>query len=90
MKTIQRIRQKIVSRDYYLSVHAEEEMLNDKLERKDVEYAILKGDIEKKLTHDFRGTRFRIQGPAIDGRIIHVVCRFKEQDNLLVITAYAL
>jgi len=65
-------------------------MLNDKLERKDVEYAILKGDIEKKLTHDFRGTRFRIQGPAIDGRIIHVVCRFKEQDNLLVITAYAL
>ncbi len=42
---------------------------------------LLKGRIEKKLTEDIRGTRYRIEGPAIDGRIIHVVCRFKEQGN---------
>jgi len=90
MKTLQRIRQKITDRDYYLSGHAEEEMLDDNLERKDVEHAILKGVIEKKLIHDIRGTRYRIEGPAIDGRIIHVVCRFKEQGNLLIVTAYEL
>lgn len=90
MKTLQKIRHKIIDRDYYLSVHAEEEMMNDNLERSDVEHAILKGVIEKKLTEDIRGTRYRIEGPAANGRIIHVVCRFKEQGNLLVITAYAL
>ncbi len=90
MKTLQKIRQKIINRDYYMSVHAEEEMIDDNLERSDIEHAIIKGIIEKKLTEDIRGTRYRIEGPASDGRNIHVVCRFKEQDNLLIITAYAL
>ncbi len=90
MKVLQRIRQKIIDRDYYLSVHAEEEMVNDNLERSDIEYAILKGIIEKKLTEDIRGTRYRIEGTVPDGRMIHVVCRFKEQGSLLIITAYAL
>ena len=90
MATLQRIRQKIIDRDYYLSSHAEDEMLDDELEREDIENAILKGRIEKKLTEDIRGTRYRIEGRARDGRGIHVVCRFKEHGNLIVITAYAL
>ena len=65
-------------------------MLDDDLERSDIENAILKGRVEKKLTEDIRGTRYRIEGAAKDGRIIHVVCRFKEDVNLIVITAYAL
>jgi len=65
-------------------------MLDDGLERKDIENAILKGHIDKKLTHDCRGTRYRIEGPALDERPIHVVCRFHEIDNLLIITVYAL
>ena len=73
-----------------MTSHAEEEMLDDGLERKDIENAILKGYIEKKLTHDSRGTRYRIEGPALDERSIHVVCRFRESDNLLIITVYAL
>jgi hypothetical protein len=73
-----------------MSSHAEEEMLDDDLERKDVENAILKGRIEKKMTHDERGTRYRIEGPARDGRLIHVICRFREHTNLIIITVYAL
>lgn len=90
MKTLQKIRQKVIEKDYYLSDHAEEEMLDDELKRIDIENAILKGIIGKKLTEDMRGTRYRIEGPARDGRIIHVVCRFKEHGNLILITAYAL
>jgi hypothetical protein len=89
MGTIQKIRQKIIDRDYYLSSHAEDEMLDDKLERNDIEKAILKGRVVKKLTADIRGTRYRIEGPAVDGRQIHVICRFKESGNLVIITAYA-
>ncbi len=90
MSTIQLIQQRIIDREYFLSSHAEEELLDDGLERKDLEYAILKGKIEKKLTHDERGTRYRIEGIARDGRLIHVICRFREEANLIIITVYAL
>jgi len=90
MRTLQRIRQKVIDREYYLSSHAEDEMLDDDLERIDVENAILKGRIEKKLTEDIRGTRYRVEGPASDGRFVHVLCRFKEDANLVIITVYAL
>jgi hypothetical protein len=90
MAVLQKIRQKIIDRQYYLSSHAEEEMLDDDLERQDIENAILKGRIEKKMTNDTRGTRYRIEGPALDDRLIHVLCRFKENTNFIVITVYAL
>jgi len=90
MTTLQKIQQRIIDRNYYVSSHAEEEMIDDDLERKDVENAILKGRINKKMTRDIRGTRYRIEGPARDRRVIHVLCRFKEGSNLIIITVYAL
>jgi hypothetical protein len=90
MTNLQKIQQSITDRNYYLSAHAEEEMLDDELERKDVENAILKGWIDKKMTRDIRGTRYRIEGPARDGRLIHVLCRFRENASLIIITVYAL
>ena len=60
MATLQRIRQKIIDREYYLSSHAEDEMLDDELERKDIENAILKGRIEKKMTKDLHGTKILV------------------------------
>jgi len=65
-------------------------MIDDQLERDDIENAILKGRIQKKLSEDIRGTRYRIEGPAKDGRLIHVICRFQEDGNLILITVYAL
>lgn len=88
MSVIERIRHKIRSREYYLSAHAEEEMAEDGFERKDVENAIFQGFIEEKLTHDVRGTRYRIEGPAKDGRLMHVLCRFREIGDLIIITVY--
>jgi uncharacterized protein DUF4258 len=89
MTRIQRIRQKIIDRAYYLSSHAEDEMLDDGLERDDVENAIFKGRVQKKLSEDVRGTRYRIEGPAKDGRLIQVICRFKADGALIVTTVYA-
>ncbi len=87
---IHKIRQKIIDRDYYLSAHAEIEMLDDQLDRADIEHAILKGWVEKRLTVDIRGTRYRVEGPARNGDLIHVLCRFTELKGLLIITVYAL
>lgn len=65
-------------------------MLDDELTREDIENAILKGRIEKRLSEDIRGTRYRIEGPARDGRLIHVICRFHEDTDVIIITVYAL
>ena len=54
MAILQRIRQRIIDREYYLSSPAEDEMIDDELERKDVENAILKGRIQMKLTEDIQ------------------------------------
>jgi hypothetical protein len=85
---IDRIRLKVRQRDYYLSSHAEDEMAADGFDRSEVENAILRGFVEKKLTRDPRGTRYRIEGPANDGRPMHVVCRFHESRGLIIITVY--
>jgi hypothetical protein len=88
MSVIEKIRDKIRKRDYYLSSHAEEEMAEDSFERLDVENAILQGFVQKKMTHDPRGTRYRVEGPAHDGRLMHVLCRLKEAGSLIIITVY--
>jgi len=90
MSILKKIQQRIIDREYYMSSHAEEEMLDDDLERADIENAILKGFIDKKMTHDYRGTRYRIEGPARNQRAIHVVCRFRVTASLIIITVYAL
>ena len=89
MARLQRIRQKILDRAYFLSDHAEDEMRADDLARNDVEHAILHGDTEKRLKTDPRGTRYRLVGPARDGRTVCVVCRFREVGDLIIITVYA-
>lgn len=88
VSVIEKIRDKVRSRDYYLSSHAEDEMAEDRLERADLENAILRGFVQKKLTHDPRGTRYRVEGLAHDGRLMHVLCRFQETGSLVVITVY--
>lgn len=88
MSAIRRIRQRVLECDYYLSSHAEEEMQQDGLGRADIEGAILNGRVEKKLTEDVRGIRYRITGSALDGRKIYLVCRFKVDGELIIITVY--
>jgi hypothetical protein len=63
-------------------------MLADGFERRDVEAAILRGFVAKKLTRDRRGTRYRIQGPSRDRRTMSVICRFRATGSLIIITVY--
>jgi hypothetical protein len=63
-------------------------MAEDGLERTDIENAILNGAIDKKLTRNIRGTRYRIAGPATDGRSVRVVRRFNEVGGLIIITVH--
>jgi hypothetical protein len=88
MARLQNIRQKIIDRRYFLSSHAEEELQADGLERADVEHAILKGRIDRRYSADPRGVRYRLAGPARDGRAMCVLIRFHEVGDLIIITVY--
>lgn len=83
MTRVRRIRQKTLDWAYYLSSHAEAEMLDDRLERRDIENPILKERIQRKLSKDIRGVRYRIAGPE-DERLIHGICRFKANSFLII------
>ncbi len=72
-----------------MTQHAKDEMRDDFLSMGDVKHAILNGRIIRRLTHDPRGIRYVLCGPARDGREINVVCRFLDSGKLRIITVYA-
>jgi Domain of unknown function (DUF4258) len=86
---IERIRQKILLRDYDLTVHAIEEMAEDDLDFLDIEQAVLSGQVVRRHKHDPRGTKYTIEGLAVDGeRVVGIVGRFHATDRFLIITVY--
>ena len=88
-RILQLIRQKIVRNRYQVTAHALDEMRQDALAIVDMKHAIRRGRIRQRFTHDPRGTRYRIQGPARDGRVVNVICRVLDSEELRIITVYA-
>lgn len=89
MTVIARIRQKIRRNEFIHSTH----LLVDKLPElgwttADVENGIKTGEIYRTLTKDYRGTRYVILGEDLKGYDIYIVCRFRADKNLFIITAY--
>ena len=88
-RVIDRIRQAILFSEYDMTVHAIEEMAEDDLDIFDIEEAILNGKIVRRDKLDLRGTKYTIQGLALDGKtLVGVVGRFAKPDRFLIITVY--
>ncbi|MDE0553691.1 MAG: DUF4258 domain-containing protein [Candidatus Poribacteria bacterium] len=88
-RVLQSIQQKIVRNFYQITEHAIDEMRNDRLSTVDVKHAIWRGQVVQRFTHDRRGIRYRLRGPARDGREINVICRILDTGELRIITVYA-
>jgi hypothetical protein len=87
--SIERIREKIRLRQYDMSGHAMEEMAEDNFDIEDVEVAILNGRIGRIERNDPRGTKYVIEGTAVDGTTpVAVVGRFVATGRYLIITVY--
>ena len=79
----------ILSRDYDLTIHAIDEMAEDDFDLLDVEHAVLNGQVVKMHKRDPRGTKYTIQGLALDGeRVVGIVGRFRAINRFLIITVY--
>lgn len=87
-KNIDDIRDNIRAGKYDVTVHAVEEMAEDGLDILDLEQSVFYGKISRIETHDPRGTKYLIEGPAIDEQImVGSVGRFVD-DRYLIITVY--
>ena len=72
-----------------MTVHAFEEMAEDDLDVFDIEEAILNGRIVRTNKRDPRGTKYTIEGLALDGiTVVGIVGRFHATDRFLIITVY--
>lgn len=88
--SIRRIRFAVKQGRYSYSVHALEEMDDDRLLESDVHEVLMRGKIVATLTGDPRGTRFVVRGTAVDEEtVVEVVCRFLPSGILRIITVYA-
>ena len=80
---------RILSQSYDMTIHAMEEMAEDDLDILDIEEAILNGEIVHSTKRDLRGTKFTIEGIALDGETpVGIVGRFHSNDRSLIITVY--
>jgi len=80
---------RILSRSYDMTIHAMEEMAEDDLDILDIEVAILNGQIVHRTKRDPRGTKYTVEGLALDGETpVGIVGRFQANDRFLIITVY--
>ncbi len=70
---------------YYLTEHANDEMLADGFDIYDIENGILSGKTRRSWP---REKKYEIIGSAIDGRSIGVICRITQGHKVRVITVY--
>lgn len=66
-RTLQRLRAKVRTGEYVMTVHAEEEMDADELTVFDVESAVLSGSIvERQRDRQTREAKYLVRGRALD------------------------
>jgi hypothetical protein len=90
-RILKQMREKVRSRQYVMTLHAEEEMDEDNLSIFDVESSILTGTIvERQRDRAKQEWKYLVQGESLDGsRVIVVVSKFGFADRLVILTVYA-
>ncbi|MBI4459086.1 MAG: DUF4258 domain-containing protein [Acidobacteria bacterium] len=72
-----------------MTAHAMEEMAEENFDILDIEHAVLVGKVARIEKDDPRGTKYVVQGVAVDGQTpVGVVGRFTTARRYLIITVY--
>ena len=86
---MKRMREKIRTRQYVMTLHAEEEMDNDNLSIFDVERGILTGKIiERQKDRVTAEWKYLIEGETLAGDSVVVVAKLSVTGKLVIITVY--
>jgi hypothetical protein len=83
------MQEKIRTRQYVMTLHAEEEMNDDGLTIFDVERGILTGQIiERQKDHQTGEWKYLVQGQTLTDKGMVVVSKLSPTEKLVIITLY--
>jgi hypothetical protein len=83
------MREKIRTRQYVMTLHADEEMDNDNLTIYDMEHGILTGEIIERERDRVTGEwKYRIRGETVDGTGVEEIAKLSPTGKLVIITVY--
>lgn len=90
-RILKRFRDKIRTRQYVMTTHAEEEKDADDLSIFDVEYCILTGEITERHKDKVSAEwKYRISGKGVSGRNMEIIAKLSPTGKLVIITVYSL
>ena len=90
-RTLKLMREKIRTRQYVITLHAEEEMNEDGLTIYDVERGILTGKImERQKDRMTAEWKYRLNGKTLEDNAIEVISKISPTGKLVIITVYLL
>ncbi len=88
-RILKEMREKIRSRQYIMTLHAEEEMDDDALSIFDVESGILTGSIRERQKDEQSGEwKYIIEGQSLNGEPLVVVVKFGATRKVIMITVW--
>lgn len=88
-RILNQLREKIRTRQYVMTVHADEEMDEDELTIFDVESVILSGKIiERQKDRNTGDWKYLIKGKSLAGESVVTVTKIGPTDKLIFITIY--
>ena len=88
-RILRRIQQKVRRLEYVMSIHAEEEMADDRLTIFDVEHALLTGKIVERQEDSRTGEwKYLIEGQTHGSEVVIVVTKLSLTGKLIIITVY--
>ncbi len=88
-RILKQLRERVRSRRYLMTLHAEEEMDNDGLSIFDVERGILTGSIiERQKENTIAEWKYLVKGKTIAGSEIVVVTKLSPTGKMVIITVY--
>jgi len=88
-RVLRQIQEKIRTRQYVMTLHAEEEMSDDGLTIFDIERTILTGKIiERQEDYHTGEWKYLVAGKSIDAKLTIVVTKLSVTNKLVIITVY--
>lgn len=90
-RILKQMQEKIRTRQYLMTLHAEEEMNDDELTIFDVERAIFTGEIvERQKEHKTEEWKYLIKGHTLTDHNLIVVSKLSMTGKLVIITVFLL
>ena len=88
-RILKRMREKVRTRQYVMTLHAEEEMDDDELSIFDIERCILTGKItERQKDKVTKEWKYVIEGQSVSGDQVGAVTKLSLTGKLIIITVY--